>query len=120
MRRRFQKRIYIPLPDERARKSMFRLHFGDKGHCLQEEDFQWLAERTEGFSGSDINVFCRQCLHYPIRLLQKCHYFKKDVCGMWRMSTEEEGRNVDVKDLPRGKVVIPDVNRVSEVRGNDH
>lgn len=112
MRRRFQKRIYIPLPDEEARKVMFRIHFGSTGHNLSDEDFDYLAKQTQDFSGSDIEAFTRHALNYPIRLLQRCHYFKRNKKGMWEMSTKEEGEEKDVTNLPQGEVVIPVVDRV--------
>ncbi|XVE68608.1 hypothetical protein DITRI_Ditri09bG0082100 [Diplodiscus trichospermus] len=56
IRRRFDKRIYIPLPDLKARQHMFKVHLGDTPHNLTESDFDYLAHKTEGFSGSDISV----------------------------------------------------------------
>ena len=114
MRRRFQKRIYIPLPDEEARKVMFRIHMGKTGHCLTEVDFQWLAEQTEGFSGSDIESFCKHILNYPIRLLQRSHYFRKNEKGEWEISNEKEGEKKDVFELPKGEVEIPVVDMVCD------
>eukprot|EP00249_Psilotum_nudum_P021120 c27980_g1_i1 orf=3-1004(-) len=49
IRRRFDKRIYIPLPDLKARQAMFKIHLGDTPHDLLEADFEELARRTEGF-----------------------------------------------------------------------
>ncbi|KAI3706035.1 hypothetical protein L1987_76288 [Smallanthus sonchifolius] len=56
IRRRFDKRIYIPLPDVKARQHMFKVHLGDTPHNLTDRDFEQLAYRTEGYSGSDIAV----------------------------------------------------------------
>ncbi|KAI3831042.1 hypothetical protein MKX03_011649 [Papaver bracteatum] len=56
IRRRFDKRIYIPLPDLKARQHMFKVHLGDNPHNLTERDFEVLARKTDGFSGSDIAV----------------------------------------------------------------
>lgn len=49
IRRRFEKRIYIPLPEEHARLTMFRLHLGNTAHTLTEEDLRKLAKNTEGY-----------------------------------------------------------------------
>ncbi|KAL0007996.1 hypothetical protein SO802_009498 [Lithocarpus litseifolius] len=56
IRRRFDKRIYIPFPDLKARQHMLKVHLGDTPHNLTESDFEHLAHKTEGFSGSDIAV----------------------------------------------------------------
>ncbi|CAN0571598.1 unnamed protein product, partial [Ectocarpus sp. 12 AP-2014] len=36
MRRRFEKRIYIPLPEPEARSIMFKLHLGDTANTLTD------------------------------------------------------------------------------------
>jgi vacuolar protein-sorting-associated protein 4 len=56
MRRRFEKRIYIPLPEPHARAKMFPLHLGDTPNDLTDADFEQLADMSEGYSGSDISV----------------------------------------------------------------
>ena len=77
IRRRFDKRIYIPLPDAHARAHMFRVHLGDTPHDLVEEDFQELGRRTEGFSGSDVAVCVKDVLMQPIRLLREATHFRE-------------------------------------------
>lgn len=47
--RRFEKRIYIPLPDPPARERLFRIHIGETPHSLSDENFRVLAQRTEGY-----------------------------------------------------------------------
>jgi vacuolar protein-sorting-associated protein 4 len=77
IRRRFDKRIYIPLPDAHARAHMFRVHLGDTPHDLVEEDFQALGQKTEGFSGSDVAVAVKDVLMQPIRLLREATHFRE-------------------------------------------
>jgi hypothetical protein len=45
---RFEKRIYIPLPDEAARTYMFKLNVGTTTNELTDADFGALGARTEG------------------------------------------------------------------------
>lgn len=77
IRRRFEKRVYIPLPEAPARKTMFKIHIGNTPNNLTEEHFTRLAERTEGFSGSDISVVVRDALYEPVRTCQLATHFKK-------------------------------------------
>lgn len=77
IRRRFEKRIYIPLPDEPARLHMFKLHIGNTPHTLTEEDFKTLASRSEGFSGADISVLVRDSLMQPVRKVQTATHFRR-------------------------------------------
>ncbi|XP_052204931.1 protein SUPPRESSOR OF K(+) TRANSPORT GROWTH DEFECT 1 [Diospyros lotus] len=82
IRRRFDKRIYIPLPDLKARQHMFKVHLGDTPHNLTESDFEHLARRTEGFSGSDIAVCVKDVLFEPVRKTQDAMYFVKTPDGI--------------------------------------
>lgn len=77
MRRRFEKRIYIPLPEEEARFVMFKIHMGDTPSNMRDEDYRELARRTEGFSGSDVSVAVRGALMNPVRRCQVAKFFRK-------------------------------------------
>ena len=48
IRRRFEKRIYISLPEVGARKSMFKNNLGSTPHNLTEDDFLDIAKKAEG------------------------------------------------------------------------
>jgi vacuolar protein-sorting-associated protein 4 len=76
VRRRFDKRIYIPLPDEKARAHMFKVHVGDTPHDLTDADFQSLGAQSEGFSGSDIDHVVKDVLYEPVRKVQEATHFK--------------------------------------------
>ncbi|XP_046843735.1 vacuolar protein sorting-associated protein 4A-like [Xenia sp. Carnegie-2017] len=77
IRRRFEKRIYIPLPELSARAKMFELHIGKSGHRLNADDFKELARKTEGYSGADIGIVCRDALMQPVRKVQQATHFKR-------------------------------------------
>ncbi len=51
--RRFQKRIYVPLPDVKARMDMFQIYAEDL-KFNNNVDMAQLARLTEGYSGGDI------------------------------------------------------------------
>eukprot|EP00244_Chara_vulgaris_P002694 TRINITY_DN1480_c0_g1_i1.p1 TRINITY_DN1480_c0_g1~~TRINITY_DN1480_c0_g1_i1.p1 ORF type:complete len:442 (+),score=113.08 TRINITY_DN1480_c0_g1_i1:319-1644(+) len=76
LRRRFDKRIYIPLPEEKARKHMFKVHLGDTPHDLTDVDYEELAKLSEGFSGSDIAVTVKDVLFEPVRKTQEATHFR--------------------------------------------
>jgi len=77
IRRRFEKRIYIPLPEAPARQSMFKLHVGNTACHLTDADFKTLAQQTEGFSGADIGIVVRDALMQPVRKVQSATHFRK-------------------------------------------
>jgi vacuolar protein-sorting-associated protein 4 len=77
VRRRFSKRIYIPLPEEHARQVMFKIHIGDTPNSLTDQDFAVLARKTPGFSGSDISGVVQDALMEPVRTMQTATHFVK-------------------------------------------
>ncbi|XP_031627015.1 vacuolar protein sorting-associated protein 4B [Contarinia nasturtii] len=76
IRRRFEKRIFIPLPEEHARLTMFKIHLGSTSHVLSEENLKELAKNTEGYSGADISIVVRDALMQPVRKVQTATHFK--------------------------------------------
>jgi len=90
IRRRFEKRIYIGLPDVQARARIFNIHLGKTPNSLSREDYMELARRTDGYSGSDIATVVRDALMQPVRAVQNATHFKyvdaedKANPGMWR------------------------------------
>jgi len=50
--RRFQKRIYVPLPNAEARREMFRIY--SRGLRLADDvDSELIVQKTDGYTGSD-------------------------------------------------------------------
>ncbi|CCK71049.1 AAA family ATPase VPS4 KNAG_0F03850 [Huiozyma naganishii CBS 8797] len=76
VRRRFERRIYIPLPDLVARVRMFEINVGDTPCELTKQDYSQLAQLTDGYSGSDIAVVVKDALMQPIRKIQQATHFK--------------------------------------------
>lgn len=66
LRRRLERRIYIPLPDEAARLRMFQHHLKDI-HLSDDVDVSALAARSEHYSGADIQLICRDASLNPMR-----------------------------------------------------
>ncbi|XP_055384593.1 vacuolar protein sorting-associated protein 4 [Condylostylus longicornis] len=77
IRRRFEKRIYIPLPEQHARLIMFKIHLGNTAHTLSENDLKVLASKTDGYSGADISIVVRDALMEPVRKVQLATHFKR-------------------------------------------
>ena len=59
---RFQKRIYIPLPDEDARKSILEILLLKEGHKL-DVPISEILKRTEYFSGRDLERLANQAVN---------------------------------------------------------
>ncbi|KAF9074043.1 AAA-domain-containing protein [Rhodocollybia butyracea] len=76
IKRRFEKRIHIPLPGPDARRRMFELHVGNTPCQLTPKDYRVLADHTEGYSGSDIAIVVRDALMQPVRKLLSATHFQ--------------------------------------------
>ena len=69
-RRRLVKRLYVPLPDEAARKQIIRnLLEGQGNHSLTEDDMEDVAKKSGGYSGADMSELCKESAMGPIRSL---------------------------------------------------
>lgn len=79
IRRRFQRRVHISLPDQAARTKMFMLSVGNTTCSLTQSDFRTLGELSEGYSGSDISIAVQDALMQPIRKIQMATHYKQ-VC----------------------------------------
>ncbi|GAB7361265.1 hypothetical protein MBLNU230_g1325t1 [Neophaeotheca triangularis] len=82
IRRRFQRRVHISLPDQPARMKMFELAVGSTPCQMGMEDYRQLAKLSEMYSGSDISIAVQDALMQPVRKIQTAtHYKKVDVEG---------------------------------------
>ncbi|CAN7009741.1 unnamed protein product [Brassica oleracea var. botrytis] len=66
MLRRLEKRILVPLPDPEARRGMFEMLLPSQpGDEPLPHDV--LVEKSEGYSGSDIRILCKEAAMQPLR-----------------------------------------------------
>ncbi|KAL4457784.1 hypothetical protein ABPG75_012649 [Micractinium tetrahymenae] len=63
---RLDQLIYIPLPDEGSRKSIFKSALR-KSPVAPDVDLDLLSKVTQGFSGADITEICQRAVKYAIR-----------------------------------------------------
>ncbi|EGF78571.1 hypothetical protein BATDEDRAFT_13006, partial [Batrachochytrium dendrobatidis JAM81] len=73
MLRRLEKRILIDLPDKDSRKTIFQsllpadMIDDSDVRVVGDLDYEALASLTKGYSGSDINLVCREAAMRPLR-----------------------------------------------------
>ena len=67
--RRLEKRIFVPLPGPEARKCIVQKHLNpDRAPDI---DFEMVVAKTEGFSGSDVVLLCKEAAMRPLRRIMK-------------------------------------------------
>jgi katanin p60 ATPase-containing subunit A1 len=72
LRRRFEKRIYIPLPNVDGRRQLFELNL-KKVAVDNNVDYDKLIKATDGYSGADIANVCREAALMPLRKALKAN-----------------------------------------------
>lgn len=83
VRRRFEKKIYIPLPDYEARRYLIAQRIKATPNSLTPEMIADIARRTEGYSGADLKILTREASFVSLRNLQKAEYFAEYQGMMW-------------------------------------
>ncbi|GMT00400.1 hypothetical protein PENTCL1PPCAC_22574 [Pristionchus entomophagus] len=68
LRRRLEKRIYIPLPDLPARESLLKIAL-DEVELAPGVDLAEMAALLQGFSGADMTNVCREASMMGLRRL---------------------------------------------------
>nr|GEW28176.1 cell division cycle protein 48 homolog [Tanacetum cinerariifolium] len=89
---RLDQLIYIPLPDEGSRYSIFKSALR-KSPVAKDVDLHALAKYTQGFSGADITEICQRACKYAIR-----ENIEKDIEREKRRSENPEAMEEDVED----------------------
>jgi vacuolar protein-sorting-associated protein 4 len=77
IRRRFQRRVHISLPDLPSRVRMFEIAVGNTPCELKVTDYKSLGQLSEGYSGSDIAIAVQDALMQPVRKIQTATHYKK-------------------------------------------
>jgi vacuolar protein-sorting-associated protein 4 len=114
VRRRFQKKIYISLPELDARKTMFELNLKGTPNTLTDNQLEDLAKKTDGFSGSDISTLTQDAIFEPVRKCQSSEFFKK-IPGInghqWNyvpcQPNEPGAMRMKMTEIPDSKTLLP-------------
>merc|ERR1719499_2990237 len=67
LRRRLEKRIYIPLPEAQGRNQLFEINLKEV-KLAADVNIQELVRRTEGYSGADTTNVCREAAMMGLRM----------------------------------------------------
>uniref|UniRef100_A0A3B0MRD1 AAA family ATPase, putative n=1 Tax=Theileria annulata TaxID=5874 RepID=A0A3B0MRD1_THEAN len=65
--RRFEKRIYIPLPNQNNRFDLIKKLLTNVKHTLTDSDFLYMAENTNNFNCYDINILVKEIVLYALK-----------------------------------------------------
>lgn len=68
-RRRFVRRLYIPLPDFNARKTILVNLLTKLDNCLQKHEIDEIAKCSDGMSGADLGSLTQEAAMGPVRMI---------------------------------------------------
>ena len=69
---RFDRKIYIPLPDHELRMALFALEMDKRQNVIDGKiNYEKLAELTDGFVSSDINLICMDVSRFAYKTKSK-------------------------------------------------
>lgn len=94
--RRFQKRIYVPLPNGKDRYELFKL-FTKNTSLGNINDFSDLVEKTDGFSGSDLSSIVQYAQNFPL--------FELDDTKIWKCCPDGFYEPFNKNDINLEKIV---------------
>ena len=86
--RRFQKRIYVPLPGPEARREMFGI-YAKNLKLAKDVDPELLVQKTSGYSGSDLRDIFQGAQTRVVR-----EFFETDALG-----TKGQARHITMEDF---------------------
>lgn len=70
LRRRLEKRVYIPLPDLEGRRELFRINMKDV-ELGGDVNLDELAQKAAGYSGADVANVCRDASMMSVRRIME-------------------------------------------------
>jgi katanin p60 ATPase-containing subunit A1 len=102
MRRRLEKRIYIPLPDKDGRKQLFELYLKNQPSIILADDVNLdeVVQMTEGYSAADIKIVCRDASMMAFRrILSEMGVGRGDYQALKQAKDELKSTPVKMLDL---------------------
>jgi len=116
-KKRFTKRMYLPLADLQTRKELFEKTFSS--NSLTEDDFSYLAEKTQGYSSHDLVIITKNTIISPIREATKATHFKKinieddekKTKHIACLKTDPEAQKMNLMDIPPDQLEVRKITR---------
>ncbi|XP_046398751.1 vacuolar protein sorting-associated protein 4-like isoform X2 [Ischnura elegans] len=121
--RRFQRRIYIPLPDRNARRRIIELHsmVGEEMNHAPFTESEWdkLLDATDGYSGSDLANLTMSALLEPIKDLEEANFWVQTADGKMVPCPDNHpgAMNCKLQDIEVEKVTSREVNISDYMKG---
>jgi katanin p60 ATPase-containing subunit A1 len=97
LRRRLEKRVYIPLPTEEGRMQLLKINMKEL-EVEPDVDWDYIVRKTDGFSGADMSNICREAAMMPLRRKLKASGIDVDAIDQLRKEIDVPVSMNDFKD----------------------
>jgi SpoVK/Ycf46/Vps4 family AAA+-type ATPase len=97
---RFDRLIYVPLPDQASRQEIFRINLSRMPIDRENIDFAKLGHITEGMSGAEITLVCREA---GLKALTEDNNIEKESIDMIKVKNDHiEQALAEVRNRGKG------------------
>eukprot|EP01054_Gregarina_sp_Poly1_P001487 Gregarina_sp_Poly_1__1486@NODE_1372_length_4272_cov_47_282045_g26_i1_p3_GENE_NODE_1372_length_4272_cov_47_282045_g26_i1NODE_1372_length_4272_cov_47_282045_g26_i1_p3_ORF_typecomplete_len169_score28_89AAA_lid_3/PF17862_1/3_4e10AAA/PF00004_29/8_2e08AAA/PF00004_29/4e02Vps4_C/PF09336_10/0_0013_NODE_1372_length_4272_cov_47_282045_g26_i1333839 len=103
---RFDRLLYVPLPDKEARAKIFDIHLASANVTHRKQVIEELADRTNGFSGAEIAMICTEARMRKVRQLIQAGVSEKFLPPAQMQQTEAFSNQTGIPPYPP---VVPDL-----------
>ncbi|KAH0478429.1 MAG: uncharacterized protein KVP18_002561 [Porospora cf. gigantea A] len=113
IRRRFERRVHVPIPDMCARKAFLTKGFQKISLNFSEAELAWLAERTQGHTCNDLGILIRETMLSPLRECESSTHFRKVDDDFWEACSGSDSGAQDVPvDSLKLKPAVPGIKHL--------
>jgi len=121
MRRRFEKRVYIPLPDFDAIHYKLKRDLGKVDNCLNDQEMADISTKLDGYSMSDIAIYIRQACMAPLNKTRNATHFKpiqKDGRSCWQAcpSNEQGAQKINIMKIEGSDLIPPPIDYMDMIK----
>jgi len=121
MRRRFEKRVYIPLPDFDAIYYKIDRDMQQIDNNLTDQDKAEITKLLDGYSMSDISTYVRQACMAPLMKTRTATHFKnfmRDGKQCWQACSPSEpgAQKKNPNSLPGEDIIPPPIEKMDMIK----
>jgi transitional endoplasmic reticulum ATPase len=111
---RFDRLIYVPPPDKKARLEILKVHTASVP-LSSDVNLEVLAEKTEGYTGADLEALVREATMIALRdVYAKCGTEANNKCSGLKVDAQTECYNRTVRECVEGNMPKVTMNYFEE------
>jgi len=110
MRRRFERRVYVPLPDDASRRIMIKARLVGLASIISDTAINTAAAALDGFSGADIDVAVRDVSFRPLKKWECATHYWKTPTGKFCPCSPGDSRGIEMTPPDPSLIELPPID----------